>query len=165
MITYEEAIKLLSYEPETGQLRWKMSRPKAKAGSVAGSIKGNGYVQVRVVGKMYLAHRLAWLLTHGAWPKAQIDHMNGIRHDNRLANLRECTNAQNQQNLGLLRHNTSGCIGASWRAQKGKWRANIRAHGKVRHLGYFSTPEQAHAAYIAAKAQLHEFQPVPRDKI
>lgn len=162
MITCEEAMTLLSYEPETGQLRWRVSRGRVKAGAVAGYIARNGYVQIGVGGKLYLAHRLAWLLTHGSWPSDQIDHANGNPADNRISNLRKCSNAENSQNKAPYRNNTSAFVGVTWNARKAKWQAQITLNGNHRQVGLYATPEQAHVAYLAAKADLHSFNPIPR---
>ena len=139
MITQVRLQELLSYDPETGIFRWKVDRNgNAKKGEVAGSIASDGYRAIRIDGRHYFAHRLAWFFVHGMWPADQIDHLNGRRADNRLANLREATNRENQQNLRRARSGSrSGLLGVSWHGQKGRWRAEIRYNGKpVDPLGY-----------------------------
>lgn len=157
-LTFEEASKLLAYDPECGLLTWKVSRGTVKAGSVAGSPNGKGYLQVALHGKDYLAHRLAWLLHTGSWPSQHLDHINGQKTDNRMDNLRECSNAQNQQNRGKPSNNTSGVQGVCWHKRDKKWQAQIAVDGKRINLGYFETIEEAVAARAEAKAHYHTFQ-------
>ncbi|ABK00179.2 HNH endonuclease [Xanthomonas phage Xop411] len=154
---------LLAYDSQTGTLTRKVWRGNtAKAGSVAGYPNSDGHLQVRVHGKKYLAHRLAWLLHTGSWPSKQIDHINGQKDDNRIDNLRECSNAENQQNAGKRSDNTSGVQGVGWHKQAGKWRARIKVNGKQINLGLFHTLAEAAAARAAAKQQYHTFQPTER---
>ena len=153
------AWELLDYNEETGEFRWKARRQGVKLGSVAGYIGSSGYHQIRIDGTPYPAHRLAWLMGTGYWPVNQIDHRNRIKHDNRLKNLREATNAQNKQNLSMLKTNTSGYKGVSWYSPTGKWKAQIQVDGKNRSLGYFATPKEASEAYKRAKRELHTFNP------
>lgn len=154
--------ELLAYDPETGVLRWRIARGgNAKAGSIAGSLDSHGYGQIKLAGQCHRAHRVAWCLFYGAWPTAEIDHVNGIRNDNRIANLRETTSAQNKQNLrGAHRDNKSGYLGVCYRHKRNLWTAQIQAEGRLRHLGFFATPEAASQAYLAAKAKLHPFQTI-----
>jgi hypothetical protein len=106
----------------------------------------------------YRAHRLAWLYVHDVWPDDQIDHINGCRDDNRIANLREVTNAQNMQNLHRPHsRNTSGYLGVHFVRERNRWGAQIRDNGRKRNLGHFATAEEASAAYLAAKRELHPF--------
>ena len=151
-------VELLDYEPVTGVFRWKRDRPPHhKAGDVAGSSDAYGYRKVKVDGLVYLSHRLAWFVMHGVWPEAQIDHINGVKDDNRIANLRLATNAQNRQNVRRAdRDSASGLLGAH-RTPHG-WRASIVLSGKQIGLGSFRDAVAAHEAYLAAKAKLHPFQ-------
>ncbi|WBK39668.1 hypothetical protein [Xanthomonas phage L522] len=116
-LTFEQVDQLLAYDPATGELRWKVARGRhgnaCKAGSVAGSVNSRGYIQVGVHGRLYQAHRLAWLLHHGAWPSQQIDHIDRDRTNNRIDNLRECSNSENQQNVGKRSDNKSGVQGGA----------------------------------------------------
>ena len=112
--------------------------------------------RIRIDGKGYQAHRLIWLYVNGAWPVNEIDHVNGVRNDNRISNLREVTNSQNLQNQRKPSlNNTSGFLGVS--AYGGKWLAQIKLSGKKQHIGYYDTPAEAHAAYIAKKREIHPF--------
>ncbi|ABK00189.1 HNH endonuclease [Xanthomonas phage Xop411] len=161
-LTFEDVDKLLAYDTETGVLTWKVSRSNVKAGSVAGRPNSNGHLQVMVHSKHYLVHRLAWLLHTGSWPIQQLDHINRVRDDNRIENLRECSNAENSQNRGKQSNNTSGVTGVSWYKRSGKWQALIKLNGKHIHLGYFDTIEEAATARSAAKRKYHMFQPEDR---
>lgn len=149
---------ILSYEPETGQFFWRQSRRGRKAGAPVGTPKSaDGYLRIRVEGVRYYAHRLAWLYVYGEWPNHFIDHINGGRADNRIANLRSATDSVNAQNRRSGRHNRStGFLGVSFDSRGKKYRASITVGGKHRHLGTFATAVDAHAAYVAAKRVLHE---------
>jgi hypothetical protein len=162
-VSVEELRERLSYDPETGVLRWRKGRRR-----IAGYRKKNGYREIECRYKRQsiylLAHRVAWAIVMGAWPRDQIDHRNGNRDDNRLANLREATAAENQQNRararGPIRQHT-GLLGASKAPRcKDRWRAHMHGH----YLGTFGSSEEAHQAYLAAKAKYHQFQPVPREE-
>lgn len=165
-MTSEKLKELLHYDPETGVFIWKVDRRgPAKAGTIAGRIKDNGYRDISVYSKRYQAHRLAWLYVYGVWPKEQLDHINGLPDDNRISNLREATNAENNQNIGKYSNNTSGYIGVDRQHKTNKWRARIQVDRVPTCLGLFDTPEEAYAAYLKAKEALHEFQPVPREVV
>lgn len=150
--------ELLSYDPTTGLFKWRVNRRGGcKAGSVAGVNDGRGYIKTTIDGRPCRAHRLAWLYVYGEWPAHQIDHINGVRSDNRLANLREATNAQNLQNQRKANSkNKCGLLGVGPFGDK--WRAQISYYGTTKHLGLFETPELAHAVYLEAKAAMHPFQ-------
>ncbi len=151
-ITAERLQELLHYDPETGIFTWKVRTSRSvKVGDVAGCQGGHGYQQIRIQSRNYLAHRLAWLYEHGEWPEDQIDHINRIRTDNRIANLREVSHKQNLQNAGKYSNNTSGYPGVSWNKRISKWRARIKHNYKYIHLGYFTTIEEAIAARKAAE--------------
>ncbi|EEY6110740.1 HNH endonuclease [Enterobacter hormaechei] len=149
---------LFLYDPVTGRLHHKANRRRVKAGSYADSARrADGYRQValRLDGKQYQlkAHRVAWILAHGAIPHGkQIDHINGIRDDNRLCNLRLVTQRENDQNRRKAR-------GYSWNKGCSKWEAYIRVDGVLRHLGLFTTEAAARAAYLKAKARYHPSTP------
>lgn len=129
---------LLSYNPETGELHW-VAKGKGKIKKkAAGTITYAGYVGVMIEGKRIQAHRIAWALHTGEWPKDQIDHINGIKTDNRIANLREATNAQNGKNLPVSKSNKTGVPGVCFDSQTGKWRAYIRVDHKMMNLGRFT---------------------------
>ena len=162
-ITQDFLKSILDYDPDTGKFTWRVSRGNRRSGKIAAIEANNsGYVQIKINGKSYKAHRLAWLWMTGAWPKDCIDHIDGDKTNNRFSNLRECTHAENHQNSKGRSHNTSGFTGVSLYKKLGRYGANIRVNGKQIYLGLYDTPEQAHAAYLEAKANLHTFNPVPR---
>ena len=164
MLTAERLRELLDYDPETGVFTRLVRRGgNALVGSRAGAVCSNGYRYLMVDGTSHCEHRLVWLHVHGVWPTDHLDHVNGVKCDNRIANLRECTHAENHQNLGVRRCNTSGHPGVSWYKAKGKWQAYINTGGERKHLGYFDTAEEAGAAYLEAKKQFHKFQPALRN--
>ena len=156
-ITAETLRALLAYDPDTGIFRWMVSRGnRIKVGAAAGTVSSNGYIVIRVDGTRFKAHRLAWLYTHGVMPTHDIDHLNRVKADNRIANLRDVSRSMNLQNQTRPRtDNTSGYLGVSWYKASKRWSAQLRVSGRNQHLGYFSNPEAAHAAYLAAKLRFH----------
>lgn len=151
----EELRAAFAYDPETGVITHKINRmPRVKAGAVAGHMSGNGYLYVSLNRKSYLAHRVALALIDGAWPINHVDHANGRRDDNRLCNIRHATPSQNVQNRDVRADSRSGIKGVAIHPH-GKWRAKIRANGKVHHLGYFDTAEEAQEAHRLAAIRLH----------
>lgn len=148
----------LLYDPNSGVFTWiNPTANNVKAGSIAGSTNSHGYSHIKYDGNNYKAHRLAWYITHGRWPIGQIDHIDGNRLNNSIANLRDVSiifNAQNQRSPH--KRNTSGFIGVSWHKQNSKWQARIRFDGKIKYLGLFQTPKAAYDAYLTAKRKLHE---------
>ena len=153
----EDLRKSLDYNSETGEFRWKVSAGRVRAGSPAGTVQPNGRLYIQFQGKLYFAHRLAWLLTYGKWPDEMIDHLDGNPLNNRISNLRDVSrsvNNQNQREAGS--DNSTGFLGVSFPKRAGKFRSRIMLNGKLKHLGYFPTAELAHAAYLAAKREIHE---------
>lgn len=160
-LTAERVRGLLHYEPPTGELTWRVSRGgTARAGRVAGRIMPTtGYRQISIDDRRYLAHRLAWLYVYGVWPPDEIDHINGVKDDNRLSNLRLATHKQNKRNTKRQKNNTSGVTGVRYHKRRKKWVAEIRVNGKNIHLGYFDTLEEAMAARLAA-LRFYGFDPL-----
>lgn len=157
-LTRERLQEVLYYDPETGEFRWKVSLSRRiKVGDVAGCLT-DGYRQIEIDHTVYVAHRLAWLYQTGDWPTKFIDHINGIRSDNRFVNLREATTTQNAQNSRSVR-GKSIWRGVCWETRKKRWRAMIRVNGKQRHLGYFEDEEKAAEAYQSAQRLFHPFAP------
>jgi hypothetical protein len=155
VLTVDRLRQLLSYDQITGEFRWLNARGPQYAGKVAGVLRRDGYREIKIDRVPHQAHRLAWLYVHAAFPKTGIDHINGIRSDNCLSNLREANNSQNQMNTDMKRTNRSGFKGVSWHKKTKKWHAQIRENGKPVSLGYFHDPEIAHAAYVAKANKLH----------
>ena len=156
-LTPERLREVLRYDADSGQFVWLCNLAKKdRVGQVAGSTHPHGYIVVQVDGYPYKAHRLAWLYTRGTWPTGEIDHINGVRADNRIANLRDVSGAVNQQNQRTARRgSSSGLLGVTWHKAAGKWAAQIAHERRKVHLGVFDTAEAAHAAYVAAKRELH----------
>ena len=135
------------FDYHDGLLIWKMRRGSSSAGRLAGSYDGNGYIEVRVNGKNIGAHRIIYEMHFGQIPdEMDIDHINGVRHDNRIENLRAVTRSVNNLNKAKQKNNSSGITGVRWHAQRKKWRAQFRD----KYLGLFATIEEAEYAYKAA---------------
>jgi hypothetical protein len=130
----------VTYDPDTGKLM--------RNGAPVGTKNRSGYVVLRYDGRVVYAHRLAWFLHHGAWPKI-IDHISGDRADNRIANLREVTSSGNSQNM------TGRRVGAHFHKPSGLWKSAIRNNGRSTHLGYYPSAEHATEAYLLAKEMIH----------
>ena len=155
---HSSAQNVLEYCPETGRLTWKVASRNGlvKPGDEAGYIGSRGYRQVRAFGRTHIAHRVCWLLHYGEWPHGEIDHINCVRTDNRISNLRVASKSANQQNKrSAQRNSVSGILGVTQMAS-GRWRANIRADGKNRHIGTYATAGEAADAYATAKSVLHK---------
>jgi hypothetical protein len=154
---FSEISKLLKYEPETGELTW-LERPledfsatdgrsahwhyktwnTRRAGKPAFTYTAkHGYKSGHLCGSVHYAHRVAWLLHVGEWPKGDIDHVNGNPRDNRISNLRLTTHAENMRNQKRRSTNTSGTTGVTWHKPSKKWRSRIRVDRTVISLGYF----------------------------
>lgn len=146
----------LDYDPITGLFRWRKDRGTAIAGNIAGCLHHSGYWQIRFQMNSVFAHRLAWLHYYGSFPIGQIDHINGIRTDNRIANLRDVTASINLQNYRRATSRKKSCSYLGVYKQGGRYRARIAVNGKNLHVGCFSNAEDAYAAYLKAKRSLHE---------
>ena len=157
MITQSELKNILHYDQDTGVFTWAIQKSLTiKVGDVAGSLSGNGYNQIFINRKSYKAHRLAWLYVYGEFPNKFIDHINGIRNDNRIINLRNVTKSENSQNQKTARtNNKSGFLGVSWEKKSHKWRASIRYNNKTTYIGLYETKELAHEAYLTKKREVH----------
>lgn len=154
-LTADLARELFSYEPDTGIMRWRKPGGSKRKSLVAGT-RTHGYLSVRVSGRQYQVHRVAWLYVKGAWPNNQIDHINGIRDDNRIINLRDVPIRVNNENLRRARaDNGCGVFGATWLERLQSYAVMIQVHGKKHHVGLFKDAESARQAYISAKRKLH----------
>lgn len=150
MLTAKRLKEVLYYNPNTGLFIWRISRGrKVMAGQVAGS-KFEEYIRIKVDGKNYLAHRLAWLYVNGDWPVNLIDHKNMLGSDNRINNLREASSSQNTANSKSKRATLKG----AYRSPYGRWISILRCNNKQFYLGSFDSEIKAHNAYAFA-AKLH----------
>jgi hypothetical protein len=147
-LTQARLRELLSYDPDTGVFT------RLRNGRIAGTLTYQGYVQIAIDGKLYLGHRLAWLYMTGSFPSLQIDHKDRNEANNVFTNLRLATPTQNQWNTGTQINNKCGLKGVS-RLINGRWMARITNHYKTKYLGTYSTPEEAHAAYRRAAAEMN----------
>ena len=164
-LTQSRLKELFHYDPDTGVFTRLVGGGNAPAGTAAKGGHSGGYMRICVDGRRYFTHRLAWLYMTGAWPKDQVDHINGVRSANQFCNLREATNGENQQNITVSRRNKSGLVGVSWSKIAKMWIAQIQVNKVPHHLGYYKTKDSAHRAYLAAKQDIHKFQPIPREAL
>lgn len=146
-LTLNEARNHLQYDADTGQFTRLTGHT---AGGKVGRTDGKGYIQIGLCGRRYMAHRLAWWLHHGAWPHDQIDHLNGDKADNRIANLEVVNQTTNLLRRGRRKDNTSGTPGVAKHKATGKWEAYICINKKQRHLGLFAKKAEAIEAREAA---------------
>lgn len=160
-ITAARLREVLHYDPDTGVFSRRERVGRGRNGSrcgTAGTTHSKGYVTIKVDGKTYKAHRLAWLYMTGVWPADQIDHRDTNRSNNAFANLREATGPENSQNqIHPSRNNKSGRLGVTYRKDSGKWAAILCVNGKNVRLGSFADPDAASAAYLSAKRLHHPF--------
>lgn len=160
--TPSEIKALLSYDPLSGDLRWKDrldARPSVRSrlnGALAlTNISTLGYKRGRVMQVSYQAHVIAWVIFYGTWPDREIDHINTIKTDNRIKNLRLATRSENNRNKPVRSDSSIGLKGVTFHPQTGKWRARISCFGKTNSLGLFASPEEAHCAYRNAMEKFH----------
>jgi hypothetical protein len=163
-LTQSRVRELFDYDPESGHLTRRIGVKGRPAGVRAGCTHTENRYRVLAVDRYrYKEHHIIWLWVHGCFPTQCIDHVNGDALDNRLDNLREATRAENAQNVVAHKDNRSGMLGVTEDPARGAFQARIYVKGVRRHLGRFPTAELAHEAYKHAKANLHLFNPVPRD--
>lgn len=155
LITQDRLKSLLTYNPDTGEFRWRLKRPRCTPGSIAGTPSYHGYTVIKLDGVSYKAHRLAWLYETGDWPASELDHINRVRGDNRMSNLRLASRFSNCQNRVKLETAYSKHIGVSRSFNGKRWRAYIDFNGKRRALGVFDTETQALEARKNIERQLY----------
>lgn len=156
MLTQTELKELLAYDADKGVFYWKVHRrPQSPVGSVAGWKSGKNALRIELKGKNYLIHRLAWFYVHGTWP-IQIDHRNGDRSDNRLCNLREANNSENQANMSAKSNNTTGHRGISLRRKTYIVQLYKTANGQKKKVSRrFNNLESAIQFSVQQSKQLH----------
>ncbi len=153
-LSRDELMVRISYDQQTGIFRWKTpprrNRWNLKIGDIAGCVAGHGYRFITINQHRYYAGRLAFLFVYGRWPEPMIDHINGVKDDDRIENLREVTSRENGQNL--RKHRDGKLVGATFRSRgyKNPWQSSIKVLGQSIFLGDFATEYEAHEAYVVA---------------
>ena len=143
MLEQKELKRVLDYDPNTGVFKWKLRKGRGRIGSVAGYSNNQGYIFIGIDGIKQKAHRLAWLYVYGKFPEDQTDHINRIKTDNRIENLRDVSHKVNMRNKNIYRNNTSGVPGLQWNKKNKAWMAFIYNNGKRILLGYSKNKEDA----------------------
>ena len=143
MLTQKRLKEMLHYNEDTGIFTRKTRVANRLAGTVSRAKHNKGYIQIMIDGENYLAHRLAWFYVYGEWPKNQIDHINRIKTDNNIKNLRDVDNSTNQHNIGIRSHNSSGVTGVYKSSKSKKWIAIIEVKNKKHCLGTYTSLEDA----------------------
>jgi len=158
-LTVDRLKQLFSYNPETGDFTYlTQASKKTKIGDIAGGLDDQGYRRIRVDGKKYRAHRLAFFYMTGKWPTDDLDHHDLNKDNNRWGNIRTASKSQNMANKSTPKNNTSGFKGVYWRKKSNAWYAVIGVNGKQQHLGQYTCPVAAHLSYIvAANKEFGEF--------
>ena len=157
MLTQQQVKENFDYHSDGYLIRITNTKNQVKINAKAGCLHSSGYIIIKLKNKPYKAHRLIWLWHHGEWPKQDIDHINMIRHDNRIENMREATRSQNCMNKTMYSSNKSGFKGVYQRGKK--FGAEIMLNYERIKLGIFETAEEAHNAYCqAAKIYHKEFK-------
>lgn len=156
-ISIERLRHLVSYDQETGEFSWlNPTNVRIRAGARIGSIDKDGYLYCSIDKKIYKLHRLAWFWVTGEWPKETVDHINGVRSDNRFCNLRDVPLFINCHNKSVSKpQNKHGLMGVCWMEKRKAWVANICIAKRNKNLGDFETKEAAAQAYLEAKMKLH----------
>jgi hypothetical protein len=157
ILTAERLRELLHYNPDTGVFTRITKVPRGSMPGIVRGTKKYGYLNFSVDGRVYRAHRLAWLYMTGEWPVEYVDHINGVKDDNRFANLRAADGSLNTQNQRKARKDnlSTGLLGVSWNSKRNIYKASIRINGKLTHLKNCKTAEEAHQVYLEAKRKYH----------
>ena len=151
-ISAKEINEILEYRD--GEFYWKVGGNGRRPGKKTGCLGSGGYLQVRIKYKLYLVHRLVWIM-HGKEPAPIIDHINGNKLDNRLENLRAVTQSQNSMNRKQRSDNTSGIKGVRWSKHKQKWIGTVGINYKSYSVGEFNNKEDAAIAVAVLREKLH----------
>jgi len=147
----------VSYDPETGIFKHRKTHGCVKRGQIAGHSTTQGYILISAGGDRFMAHRIAWWLMYDEWPQEDIDHINGVKNDNRIENLRVLSRSSNNQNtVKASKSNKTGFLGVSLHKKSGLYRATIFVNYKQTCIGYYKTPKEASEAYLAKKREIHK---------
>lgn len=144
----------LIYNPVSGRFTWVKSNSRSK-GAISGWQEPGRYTRVNIAGKLYYAHRLAFLYMTGVFPVADIDHINGNKSDNRWGNLRQATRSQNLVHRRVRKDNVLGIKGVAFAKDRSKFRAKVWENGKTKYIGQFDTVELAEACYQKHASTMH----------
>ena len=153
MLTQSELKQKLHYSPETEIFTRFISNNELKI--IKNLANSKGYIEIRINGIKYKSHRLAWLYVYGNFPNKSLDHINGIKTDNRIKNLREANQSENLKNIGIGKNNTSGIKGASFDKNSGKWKSQGCLNYKKVHIGLYESAEEAGIAYLEFAKKYH----------
>lgn len=156
-LTVDHLRRLVRYDQDTGTFTALADRGKIRRGDLIRGSLSHGYSMIFIEWTRYSAHRLAWFYMTGEWPSGPIDHRDGVKDNNRWSNLRAVTQGVNLQNQRTARRNNrTGLLGVGRAdSETNPFRARIVLDGKERHLGCFKTADEASAAYLTAKRELH----------
>lgn len=159
MLSQDRLKQVFKYCPETGLFtRILSTASNVNVGDISRCLDKKGYVVIRIDGRLYKAHRLAWLYMTGSWPTGELDHKNTIRNDNRFTNLRECSRQQNLRNTNISKKSTTGFKGVSLSKNKKSFRAYATVMGKQINLGTYPDIVSANNARSEfAKTNFKEF--------
>jgi hypothetical protein len=158
-LTLDELRQTFDYDPDTGQFVWKwrddvgLQWNRKNAGKIAGHVSVKGHVHLMINKRRFYAHRLAWLYMTGTYPSEDVDHINGVKSDNRFSNLREASRTENNYNRKIQRNNKVGVKGVY--PHKDRFKSQLVVDGKIKHIGVFKTVEEAQAAYQEAVKKYH----------
>jgi hypothetical protein len=158
MVTQARLAELFNFDPDAGIFTKKMKKKGgARHGQPVGTITELGYTRINCDGRLFYAHRLAWLWVTGQMPEMEIDHVNGNRSDNRIGNLRHVDHSTNQQNRrrAPASNKSTGVLGVYFDKDRGKYQAGLFVDGKRKSLGRFDSLDDASAAHLSAKRDLH----------
>lgn len=153
-LTQSTVKELLSYDAESGQFFRLQKTKRSPIGQIKTSVLPTGYVMFSIKGRKYLAHRIAWLYVYGYFPAKHIDHIDGCKSNNAIANLRSVTRSLNMQNQ--RKPHTGKGLPLGVHMHGNRFKAVIKTNGLQKHIGVFKTQSEASSAYISAKRQLHE---------
>ena len=159
-LTFERLKEVLDYDQLTGVFTWKVTRGTIKKGQLANGKDRRGYVIISIDGSKYKAHRLAWLYINGVWPESGLDHINRVKDDNRLVNLREAEQSLNNKNASVRHNHPTGISGVKKSRNSDSWKASIKVDGVRINLGRFSDLFEAICARKSAEIKYGFYIPV-----